>query len=145
MLAAAVAAYSHPAAAETDPRAVEECKVTSATFVQISECVPIAHVAFRTMDAFQAIYPQEAQPLADRCRELNSDRIVGTEACVRTAIDAAVQLQASMPAGSAIEDPIFNAVRSDELRRKLSAEIQKARSDFPDIRLWGGGSYQPYR
>lgn len=129
---------------KVDPRAVEDCKKHSETFVQISDCVSDADVAFKTLDAFEAIYPAEAAQLKARCIELNTSGITGAATCVVEAISSAVSLAEALPPGTSLDDPIFNAVSDAKHEEKLKKVIETAREAF-GRRLWGGNAYQPYR
>lgn len=141
--AALVASPALPS--EADPRALEQCKATSPTFVQIAECLPDADVSFKTLDAFASIYPPAAAPLKDKCLELNKDDATGAATCVTAAIKSAIDLRQSLPSGSNIEDPVFNAVSDQSRSQKLDSVIKEARKVYPDKSLWGGNLYQPYR
>lgn len=132
-------------AEQADKRAVESCKQTSATFVQIADCLPDAHVAFKTIDAFEEIYGSEASALKDRCIELNKKDISGAASCISNAAKKAVDLKSSLPDGTDIGDSLFDAVSSKEKFDKLQEATKAARSAFPDKSLWGGGSYYPYK
>lgn len=132
-------------AGKADPRAVEACKAGGATFVQVSDCLPEAHVAVKMLDAFDSIYPAEAKPLKDKCLELNQDNISGAGTCVRQAVEAAVKLKATLPEGSSIDDPIFNAVSATDKQDALSKAMADAKNTFPDRMIWGGGMYHPYK
>ncbi len=127
-----------------DPRAVEACQTEGGTFVQISECLPDAHVAVVMLDAFGEIYDDSAAPLAATCRELNKT-IAGAAICVVNAIKSAIELAAVLPEGSELNDPIFEAVRSTEHFEQLESVMADARKVFPDKMYWGGGTYFPYR
>lgn len=130
--------------ASVDPRAIEACQASGGTFVQINDCLPDAHVAVIGMDAFGEIYPPEAETIKVRCSELN-ETIAGAFLCVTSAIDAAVELSAKLPAGSSLGDPVFDAVKSADLKSALRDRTMKARELFPEKRIWGGGIYYPYK
>jgi hypothetical protein len=144
-LVAGLVPYLAVAQEGADPRALDACRATSETFVQIEECLPEAHVGFKVIDKFKEIYPAEALPLAAKCGELN-DRPAAVAACITNAIEAALSLSASLPAGSSLNDPVFDSVNSPELLDQLQAAIEEARSEFPNRRAWGGaGLYYTYR
>lgn len=132
-------------AEQADIRAVESCKQSSATFVQIADCLPDAHVAFKVIDAFAEIYTSEASILKDRCIELNKKDIGAAASCINNAVKKAVELKSSLPSGTDIGDPLFDAVSSKEKFDKLQEATKIARAAFPDKSLWGGGSYYPYK
>jgi hypothetical protein len=150
ILAAILAICIAPATAQSnaparaDPRAVESCKASSSTFVQLESCLPDAHVAFRTLDAFSEIYPPDAATLKTRCIELNDD-VVGALACVTTAIEAAIRLKQSLPDGSALDDAVFHAVAEPALLVRLEQVEKEAKAAFPEKRMWGGGMYRQYK
>lgn len=127
-----------------DPRAFEACQVAGATFVQIEACLPNAHVSFQVLDAFEQIYPTAALPIKSKCIDLNTT-ILGASICLLGAIDAAISLSATMPAGASLPDPVFNSVKDADLRERLKATEQEARKLFPKQRSWGGGLYTSYR
>lgn len=139
-LSAAPATAEQPAA---DPRALTECQQAGGTFVQINDCLPNAHVAFKTLDAFEAIYPSEAAPLMARCLELN-ERTTSASTCITTAIQSAIQLGNALPDGASLDDPVFNSISDEALLSELTAAIAEARQMFPERRVWGGGTYRPY-
>lgn len=130
---------------QADPRALEACKAQSGNFVDIADCLPDAHVAVKMLDAFEKLYPPAAAPLKDRCVELNTGNISGAATCVSEAIRSAIGLKASMPEGSSLDDPIFNAVSDEKLETSLLDAEAKAKEDFPDKRIWGGTTYKRYR
>lgn len=138
-------ASAHAQNAATDPRALQACKAKSATFVQVADCLPEAHVGFKTLDAFETIYPPSALPLKAKCLELNPDDVGGASTCVTAAIQSAIKLSAAMPKGSTLDDPIFDAVADKALDAKLDKKIDAARADFPDQPIWGGNMYHPYK
>lgn len=127
-----------------DPRAVEACQSEGGTFVQISECLPDAHVAVVMLDAFDEVYGGAAAPLPARCRELNKT-MSGTAICVVNAIQSALELASVLPEGSELNDPIFEAVRSTAHFEQLESVMADARKVFPDKVYWGGGTYFPFR
>ena len=127
-----------------DPRAVEACQASGGTFVQINDCLPDAHVAVVGMDAFDDLYPPEAAAIKIRCSELN-ENVAAAFLCLTSAIDAAVELSAKLPAGSSLGDPIFDSVKSTDLKDALRDRTMKARELFPEKRIWGGGIYYPYK
>jgi hypothetical protein len=144
----AFALITPAAMAETmkaDPRAFDACKAQSGTFVQIADCLPEAHVAYKTLDAFDALFPPEAQSLKKKCIELNPKDIVGSASCVTNAIDKAVDLKKSLPDGVSLGDPVFDAVANEDLATKLDNAEKKARATFPKVGFWGGGMYHPYK
>lgn len=128
-----------------DPRALEACKKQSEAFTKIAQCLPEADVSFQTLDAFSKLYPPDAQPLKDRCIELNKDSIAGAAACLTSAINDAIKLNASLPENSDLDDPIFQAVRDPSLRDQLQAVIQDARNAYPHTPIWGVTVYYPYK
>lgn len=132
-------------AAEADPRAVEACQKTSKAFTEIAKCVPNADVAFAVIDEFDRAYELEATPLKAKCIELNGDDISGASICLLNAIKDAVSLKASLPAGMDLDDPVFNAVADETRRERLLAVQEAARGKYPDVIVWGGGIYMPYR
>jgi hypothetical protein len=142
-----VVALASPISAQTkaDPRAVDACKARSPTFVQVADCLPAAHVAIKTLDAFDSIYPATAQPLKAKCVERNPGNISGAWICVTEAVDKAVSLKQSLPAGASLDDPIFAAVANEDLAKKLQEAEKKAKSDFPKQTIWGGSMYFPYK
>lgn len=145
-LVATIVAASQPAqAANVDPRALEACKAQSTGFVEIANCLPDADVAIKVLDAFDKIYTPQAAPLKAKCIELNKDDIAAAETCVRTAIQSAVELKASLPEGSSLDDPVFQAVANETLAAELEAARQDARNNFPDKMMWGGAIYHPYK
>ncbi|MEH3108889.1 MAG: hypothetical protein PGN22_02160 [Agrobacterium cavarae] len=131
--------------AQADSRAVDACKAGGKAFTEIAACLPEADVAFRTLDAFSAIYPKEAEPLKNKCLELNTGNIVGASTCVKEAIKASLALKDSLPAGQSIDDPIFLSVAVLDLSNKLEIEVKKARGRYPDKMLWGGSMYHAYK
>lgn len=139
-------ASSMNAAAQSnvDPRAVEACQAEGGTFVQISDCLPAAHVAVKTLDAFDQIYGSQAAVIPAKCRELNKT-ISGVATCVVNAVESAIDLAAMLPTGTSLDDPIFDAVKSADELARLQTSIQEARDTFPDQTFWGGGVYYPYR
>lgn len=136
---------SSVANAEADARAVEVCKAGGKAFTEVAACLPDTDVAYRTLDAFSAIYPREAQPLKDRCIELNSENIAGAATCVNQAIKAALDLKVALPKGQTLDDSIFVSISDPELKTKLDAEIKKAQKLYPEKRIWGGNTYRPYK
>lgn len=140
-----IVSAAHGSEGHADPRAIEACRASSATFVQVNECLPDAHVAFVVLDRFDDIYPPEAWPLKGKCIELNDANIAGALVCVTQALKAAAELKAAMPEGSSLDDPIFNAAMEDAHRKSLLTEIDTARKMFPERHVWGGTRYIPYR
>lgn len=130
---------------QADPRALEACKAQSGNFVDIADCLPDAHVAVKTLDAFEKLYPPAAAALKDRCIELNKPNISGAATCVSEAIRSAIGLKASMPEGASLDDPIFDAVSDEKLQTSLLDAIAEAQGAFPEQRMWGGNMYMRYR
>ncbi|MHA4731175.1 hypothetical protein [Ensifer adhaerens] len=130
---------------KADPRAVDYCKATTGTFVGVAECLPDAHVAVKTLDAFEKLYPAAAQTLREKCAERNKGNTVGTSVCVTEAIRAALDLKKALPTGSKLDDPVFEAVSDTALSEKLDQAREAAKAAFPNQRMWGGSSYMPYR
>lgn len=148
VLLCVVAAGLAPApvgAGEADPRAIAACKSQSKTFVQLSECLPNAHVGIKLLDAFDRVYTSDAAHLKNTCIELNNDDASASATCVINAIEAALRLQAALPQGSTLDDPVFAAVADTGKFEKLKSERDIARQVFPDQRVWGGGTYHPYK
>lgn len=143
LLATAPTVYAQ--SSKADQRAVDACKAQSPSFVQVADCLPAAHVAFKTLDAFDTIFPAEGHPLKSKCIELNAKNIVGAAICVTNAIDKAVDLKQSLPDGTTLEDPVFEAVSNADLAKKLKDAEKKAQSGFPKQQVWGGGIYYPYK
>lgn len=129
---------------QADPRALEACKAKSGNFVEIADCLPDAHVAVKMLDAFAKLYPPAAAPLKDRCIELNKSDMAGAATCVSEAVRSAIKLKASIPEGSSLDDPVFNAVSDEKLEALLLDAGAKARQVFPEHR-WGITTYMPYR
>lgn len=127
-----------------DKRAVEACQALGGTFVQINDCLPDAHVAVVGLDAFDELYPPEAVTIKATCAELN-EAVAAAFLCLTSAIDAAVELAAKLPEGSSLGDPVFDAVKSADLKAALRERMLKARESFPEKRIWGGGIYKPYQ
>ncbi|QSZ57211.1 hypothetical protein [Rhizobium sp. ZX09] len=144
-IALSVSLGSSIAHAEADARAIESCKAGGKAFTEVAACLPDADVAYKTLDAFSAIYPQEAQPLKDKCIELNAENIVGAATCVNQALKTSLDLKASLPKGQTLDDNLFAAVSDPELKSKLDAEIKKAQKLYPEKRLWGGNTYRAYK
>lgn len=132
-------------AVTADERAVEACKKSSNTFVQVADCLPRAHVAYKMIDAFDTIYPAEAAPLKDRCIELNKNDISGAGTCISVAVKKAIELKSSLPENADVGDPIFNAVSNKDGYEKLQNVINAARDDFPEVSIWGGRRYYQYK
>ncbi|KQU96777.1 hypothetical protein ASD00_18165 [Ensifer sp. Root31] len=129
---------------KADPRAVDYCKATTGNFVAVAECLPNAHVAIKTLDTFDKLYPVAAQPLRTKCAERNEGNVIGAAACVTEAVGAALDLKESLPAGSKLDDPVFDAVSNADLSKKLDEAKEAAKATFPKVRVWGGSMYQPY-
>lgn len=149
-VAVALAAMSSGLAAnatdqKADPRAVEYCKATSGTFVAVAECLPNAHVSIKTLDAFENIYPAAGQPLRTKCAELNEGNIIGTATCVTEAVSAAIDLKETLPAGSRLDDAVFEAVSDPALGRQLDEAEAAAKATFPKVSIWGGSVYRAYK
>ncbi len=143
-----VALSSVPAmsAQEADPRAIKTCKTPDTAFTKIADCIAGAHVAFKTLDAFDNIYPAEAQPLKHKCIELNKDNISGAESCILEAIKTAVKLKAALPAEENLGDPIFDAVCDEDKYTNLRETASKARQESPykgGMKI--GSTYYPYK
>lgn len=136
---------SYTLAAEADLRALESCKKTSKVFTEIAKCLPDADVAVAVLDEFDRVFDTAAIPLKTKCIELNEDDVSGASTCVLNAIKDAVSLKLAMPKGSDIGDPIFDAVSNEALLQKLRDTENAARKKYPEVRLWGGGMYMPYR
>ncbi len=130
---------------KADARAVDYCKSTSGTFVAIAKCLPDAHVALKTMDAFETIYPASAQPLRLKCIERNEGNVVGAATCLTEAINAAIGLKASLPKGSNLDDAIFESVSDTTLKTRLDDAEEQAKAVFPNVRVWGGTMYKAYQ
>ena len=124
--------------------AVEACKAISSTFTEVSECLPGMDVALASLAAFSEIYPAAAQPLKDRCLELNEHQI-GADSCVRKAIESALSLSDAMPDGSALDDPLFESIKSKADFERLEAARSEAKAKFPPNSGSGFVMYQPYR
>lgn len=131
-------------AVEADQRAVDACKRQSDNFVQISRCLPEAHVAVRVLGAFDEIYDEAARPVKSKCLERNADSIAGAYACVIEAVKAANRLRSALPEGEALDDAVFSAVADQQRFDRLMAVRDAARLDFPDQRVWGAVTYSPY-
>ena len=133
-------------AQEADPRAIQLCKTPDTAFTKIADCIAGAHVAFKTLDAFDATYSTEAQPLKLKCIELNKDSISGAESCVLDAIKTAVQLKAALPADENLGDPIFDAVSDQDKYTKVREVASKARQESPyKGGMKSGSTYFPYK
>lgn len=145
ILIVSLAAPAHAQSEKADPRAVDFCRSKASTFVAIAECLPNAHVAFKTLDAFESTYPQSAQPLRSTCAANNEGDVVGASICVVEAIDAAINLKKTLPDGTSLNDPIFDSVLDVTLQERLLEAQEAAKATFPDVRLWGGGLYHPYK
>lgn len=131
-------------AAQADPRAVEVCKKESTTFVEIAKCLPQADVSIRTLDAFDQLYPEAARPLKQKCLELNKDSIAAAATCVDEAVKSAIELKASLPSGTSLDDKIFEAVSDAKLADKFEAAQEKARARYPG-QMFGGLIYHKYQ
>ncbi|TPL06689.1 hypothetical protein [Mesorhizobium sp. B2-4-11] len=136
---------SQAISAEADPRALESCKKTSADFTAIAKCLPNADVAVAIFDEFDRTYDPAATPLKNKCIQLNGDDISGAATCTLSAISDAISLKASLPKGATIDDPIFSAVADERKQGRLLAAEKSARAKYPDVSLWGGNFYKPYR
>lgn len=142
---ALVISGSSAAAQSADIRALEACQARSAAFTEIAECLPEADVAVRALDTFDEIYPAEAMPLKEVCLDRNGENIAGALACVRRAVEQAIELQRSLPEGANLNDPVFEAVSDQSLGNRLFEAISQARSRYPERRIWGASTYYPYR
>lgn len=140
-----IASATMAVAQRADPRALEFCQATSSAFTQIADCLPEADVAVRALDAFPTIFPPEAEPLRERCEELNGNNIAGALVCVRRAAEQAVELRQSLPEDAELNDPVFDAVADAELVERFHVEISEARSRYPERRMWGATHYHSYR
>jgi hypothetical protein len=128
---------------EVDPRAFNACQEESENFTEIPECLRFAHVAVTSLDAFEEIYGPEAQPLKARCIEINPT-VQGAYSCVIDAAYSAVEVAQNMPAGTTIDDPIFEAVRDPEAYQRLRQVEADQKALWPNAG-WGGMPYFPYR
>ncbi|MEM9141225.1 MAG: hypothetical protein AAGB15_15460 [Pseudomonadota bacterium] len=128
-----------------DERAVRFCVAKDANFVKVDDCLPDAHVAFASFDAIHQIYGDAGQDLTSRCLEVNKGDYVGAATCGRTAIEAAINLAAKLPAGTEIPDPLFKALKNPADMERLTSAIKSARAVFPDKQFWGGGMYRPLK
>ncbi|PTX45641.1 hypothetical protein IQ03_04549 [Gemmobacter caeni] len=133
-----------PAAGKADPRAVAACQKEATGFMEVAACLPHAHVAVLTLDAFSRIYPPEAFELKETCLRINKT-LAGGATCVTAAISTAVTLQSHLPDGTDLDDPLFSSISSPQDESKLNAEISDARRDFPDQPLWGLIRYSPFK
>lgn len=143
--ALALTASASSAQEAADPRAVSSCQADGATFVQIAECIPDAHVAVKTLDAFDTLYSEQAAPLKTRCLELNEEKPAPSAVCVTSAISASLDLAKTLPEGTDLGDPVFDAVNDPVTFSSLQAEAAEARKLFPDKTFWGGTLYQKYQ
>lgn len=144
LVAGATVAPSPAQEVTADPRAMSSCQEAGGTFVQINSCLPDMHVAYVGLDAFQELYPPDAQPLRIRCAELNK-AATGAFICVENAIESAIDLAKVMPKGSSLGDPVFDALTDSNLLSALEERTDQARALFPDKMVWGGGTYFPYK
>ncbi|OOG61990.1 hypothetical protein B0E45_31790 [Sinorhizobium sp. A49] len=141
----AITGSARAAGEKADPRALDYCKATTGTFVGVADCLPNAHLAVKTLDAFEKLYPEPAQALRTKCAERNEGNIIGTAACVTEAIRAALDLKEALPTGTTLDDPVFEAVSDSALSVKLDEAKESAKAVFPNGRAWGGSSYMPYK
>jgi hypothetical protein len=123
---------------------LEACQSESQNFVEISECLPAAHVAIVVLDTFEVISPADAFPLKTRCQELNT-RVEAAASCVLDAVEAAISLKASLPPGASLDDPIFNATSNEHLLAELTVAKKEAEETFPAKTVWASGMFYPYR
>ncbi|WP_180901944.1 hypothetical protein [Martelella soudanensis] len=138
------AANSNAEPKKVSPSVVEQCQAISETFTELSDCLPQMDIYLSTLDAFSEIYPPEANLLLDECEELNTDSI-GTAACLLDAIEKAVSISQSLPEGTKIDDPIYVPVSDPARFEALQAAKDAAMAEHPDIRVWYGFSYFPYK
>ncbi len=141
----AVAASKDKQATKVDQRTFDFCKAKDGGFVKINDCLPTAQVAFTTMDAIANAFGSKAQPLLDKCLELNEKDIVGAATCSMEAIRAAVELKNKLPEGAKLDDELFNTIADDSKLKIVTAAISNAQELFPEVRLWGGNFYKPYK
>lgn len=142
-------ATAQEASGKADPRAVDECMKDGAAFTTIAQCLPSAHAAFAMFDAFDEIYSAEAQPLKERCIELNdgvgiNDGIIGAPICIEKAIEDALSLVSSLPEGLTLPDPIFNAVSDRSQFDELIRRTDEAKAVFPNPPM-NAVMYMPYK
>ena len=139
------AAGKEKSAVKVDQRTFDFCKAKGGSFVQINDCLPKVQVAFVAMDAIAKEFGPKAQPLLDKCLELNEKDAVGAATCSLEAIKNAVELKGKLPDGADLNDELFNAIADEAKFKSVKAAETKAQELFPEIRIWGGNFYQPYK
>ena len=147
LLLTLLASAALQAQAGADPRALESCARDGASFVAIEKCLPDEHVAVTMLDAIgrDRVFGAAGATLAGQCLALNMDRhgYAGAWACASGAVKAALRLGTHLPAGTRLDDPLFEGLDNPDAARAMDEAERAAQGMFPEKTYWGGTMYRP--
>jgi len=128
---------------KVSPRVAEICTTRHDSFFAIERCLGRVHVAINVLEAIEAEYGEAGAELVARCREANEAGPDAVKGCAVDAVETALRLEARLPEGTEVADPLFGPLTEEDARAAIAAAEQEARAAFPERQVWSDPIYTP--
>lgn len=118
--------------------ALAECQVEGNAFTSVKDCLPQTEVALQMLAAVVSpeFYGNAGAAIVTGCAEVN-EKSPQRWACVRNAMEDAVELLKMVGSADKISDARFKGVSDTAILEKLKEKEEAVQGVF-DGRIWGG-------